>query len=306
MAGTGAKTLPRRPPTAKSTLIGAAQEVRVPIRRAAVPHQAAAMSGWQQGGYPAQGGSYAGGYGAMSGMPAVAVTQGGFGWQHLRLMNGAQPSWSQRPCRVGNGHLALSRAPIGVGSGLMAWCTCVAMAPPRSVAPPCSPARPCSLAAAAGAPPPAGGGSYYGSGYDGYDGRGAPGYGPGPGMMGAGMAGPGYRGGPRPGYPYGGGGFACVRLRGLPFGVTERDIVLFLVGGWGQGRGVLLAGCRGGGRAAGSSTSMGGWLGAGRLLAGARVRVLALGPPAMRAHRASPGCLCPHLARPPSRWTSSR
>jgi hypothetical protein len=29
----------------------------------------------------------------------------------------------------------------------------------------------------------------------------------------------------------GGGGFACVRLRGLPFGVTERDIVLFLVGG---------------------------------------------------------------------------
>lgn len=25
-----------------------------------------------------------------------------------------------------------------------------------------------------------------------------------------------------------GGGFACVRLRGLPFGVTERDIVLFL------------------------------------------------------------------------------
>jgi hypothetical protein len=32
----------------------------------------------------------------------------------------------------------------------------------------------------------------------------------------------------------GGGGFACVRLRGLPFGVTERDIVLFLVGGRSQ------------------------------------------------------------------------
>lgn len=95
----------------------------------------------------------------------------------------------------------------------------------------------------AGAAPSGGYGAYGGydaSGYGrgagmGWD-RGAPG-----GMMG--MQGD-YRDarGPRPGYggpagspmgaPMGGGGgFACVRLRGLPFGVTERDIVLFLVGG---------------------------------------------------------------------------
>lgn len=95
-----------------------------------------------------------------------------------------------------------------------------------------------------GAAPASGGyGGSYG-GYDaGYDQRGAAGMGPGygPGYGGAGMQGPaGYRGepraGPRPGFGGpaaggalgGGGGFACVRLRGLPFGVTERDIVLFL------------------------------------------------------------------------------
>lgn len=85
---------------------------------------------------------------------------------------------------------------------------------------------------------------------------------PGPGMQ------PGYRGppGPRPGYPGpmggpmgGAGGFACVRLRGLPFGVTERDIVMFLVGG--RQPGAAQRGGHGGGgaRALSAGLQLGGW-----------------------------------------------